>query len=437
MLKARIMYVVALILLCVSGSLSAVEKQTLENALYELPDVIFKEIENTNPRFEKCYELRIKQPLDHQHPEKGYFYQRAFLSHRSFDRPMLMYISGYTQDRVHNNELTRLLDANQLSVEHRFFGKSVPDSLNYSYLNLEQATADLHYIHQLFHRIYTSKWISSGISKGGATTIFYKYFFPNDVDVAIPYVAPINREYEDKRIYSFLDTVGQDSCRKKILAFQKRMFRERKQVLPLLELYSKGAGLKFSYLSLEQGFEYTVLEYPFSFWQYGSVCSEIPADTASLTSAVEYLMKVNTIKSFSDADIDAYLPHFYQSATQMGYYGYETAPFKNDLKALPLYPHPYAAIVPARIPHTFDGTLLRKINEWLPRNGNRMIYIYGSTDTWTATGVPKSDKADALWFVMNGKNHASARFEKMTPDEKKLFVTTLEKWLDMKIEYKE
>ena len=121
----------------------------------------------------------------------------------------------------------------------------------------------------------------------------------------------------------------------------------------------------------------------------------------------------------------------------MGYYGYETAPFKNDLKALPLYPHPYAAIVPAKIPHTFDGTLLRKINEWLPRNGNRMIYIYGSTDTWTATGVPKSDKADALWFVMNGKNHASARFEKMTPDEKKLFVTTLEKWLDMKIEYKE
>ncbi|OJU55025.1 MAG: hypothetical protein BGN96_12670 [Bacteroidales bacterium 45-6] len=414
------------------------QKTTIDKALFELPDVIFKEIKSSDSTV-RTFELQVKQPLDHQHPDKGYFYQRAFLSHKGFDRPMLMYISGYGQDRVFNNELTPLLGANQLSIEHRFFGTSVPESLDYSYLNLEQATADLHYINELFKKIYAGKWVSTGISKGGATTIFYKYFFPNDVDAAIPYVAPINREYEDKRIYSFLSSVGTEACRKKIFEFQKRMFHNRDKVLPLLKMYSEGAKLTFTYLSLEQAFEYSVLEYPFAFWQYGSSCEEIPAETSSLEEAVLYLNKVSDIQSFSDASIDTYLPHYYQSATQMGYYSYLTEPFKDDLKALPLKPHPSAAILPKvkGIATPFDGSLLKKVNEWVAKDGNRIAYIYGADDTWTATGVPSSDKVDAVWFFMKGKNHRSARVAQMTPEEKKKFVATLERWLGTKISNKE
>lgn len=410
------------------------QNRAIENALFELPDVVFKEIKSSDSSV-KTFEIKVKQPLDHQHPEKGYFYQRAFLSHKGFDKPMLMYISGYGQDRVFNNELTSLLEANQLSIEHRFFGTSVPDSLDYSCLNLEQATADLHYINQLFKKIYAGKWVSTGISKGGATTIFYKYFYPNDVDAAVPYVAPINREYEDKRIYSFLASVGTEACRKKIFNFQKRMFRNRDKVLPLLKMYSAGAALKFTYLSFEQAFEYCVLEYPFAFWQYGSSCEEIPSETSPLEEAVLYLNKISGIESFSDASIDAYLPHYYQSATQMGYYSYLTEPFKNDLKALPLNPHPSAAIVPKAkgIATPFDDSLLRKVNDWAAKEGNHIIYIYGANDTWTATGVPASEKVDAIWFFMKGKDHRSARVAQMTPEEKKIFVSTLEKWLGLKI----
>jgi hypothetical protein len=426
-------FILSLVVLVAFYSSAKAQNSPIEKALYELPDVIFKEIKTTDG-FEKTYELHIKQPLDHKHPEKGYFYQRAFLSHRNMDKPMVMYISGYSQDRVFKNELTKLLNANQLSIEHRFFGESLPDSINYNYLNLEQATADLHYINELFKQIYTGKWISTGISKGGATTIFYKYFYPNDVDAAVPYVAPINRESEDKRLYTFLDTVGTDACRAKILSFQKRMFKCRKEVLPLLKMYSQGAGLKFTYLSLEEAFEFSVLEYPFAFWQYGSSCDKIPSDTCPIDSAVTYLNKVSSIKSFSDADIDYYLPHYYQSASQMGYYGYKTDNFKTDLKVLPLKPYPRAAIVPKKIPVKFDGTLLKKINEWTQKDGNKLIYIYGATDTWTATAVPPSDKVDAMWFFMHGKNHASARYTQMTPDEKKKFISTLERWLSIKIE---
>ena len=101
-------------------------------------------------------------------------------------------------------------------MEHRYFGESMPDSLNYNYLNLKQATADLHHIRQLFGQIYTGKWVSTGVSKGGATTIFYRYFYPEDVDASVPYVAPVNREQEDQRLYRFLDTIGTDQCREKI-----------------------------------------------------------------------------------------------------------------------------------------------------------------------------------------------------------------------------
>lgn len=145
-------------------------------------------------------------------------------------------------------------------------------------------------------------------------------------------------------------------------------------------------------------------------------------------------MKVSNIRLFSDNDIDYFLSHYYQSASQLGYYGYRTENFKEDLKILPLHPHPYAAIVPENIPVKFDGTLLNKVNEWTQEKGDRLIYIYGLTDTWTATAVPPSSKVDAVWFFMKGKNHSSARYIQMTQEEKEKFISTLEKWLSVKIE---
>lgn len=102
-----------------------------------------------------------------------------------------MATEGYKAFRRRVYEPTKLLNANQVTVEHRYYGSSVPYSIDYRYLNMKQATADLHKIKQLFSSIYKGKWISTGRSKGGVTTIFYRFFYPNDVDVSIPYVAPI------------------------------------------------------------------------------------------------------------------------------------------------------------------------------------------------------------------------------------------------------
>ena len=425
-------YTFSVLLFFISFFISNAQVESLDTLLFELPDVIFTKIESKEG-FEATYELKIKQPLDHFDSSKGFFYQKAYLAHKGFDRPTVLITEGYNRNTNRIYELTNFLGANQIDIEHRFFGESLPDSLDYDYLNLKQATADLHHIKQLFNRLYKGKWVSTGISKGGATTIFYRYFYPDDVDVSVPYVAPINRELEDKRLYRFLDTIGSDECREEIRSFQLRVLSEREKVLPLLKFYSLGAKVDYTYHTFEEAFEFTVLEYPFSFWQYGKDCGAIPDESASVDDMVTYLLSVSDISFFGDEEIKKYGSHYYQSAEEMGYYGYETKDFEGYLVALPNDENPQATFVPNKMEVTFDGKLIKDVNLWLEKGVDRMVYINGAIDTWSATAVPQSEKGDSEWFFMEGKHHGTARIKNMTASEKERFRSAMEKWLSMEI----
>ncbi len=404
----------------------------LEIKMFELPDVIFTKIDTPNG-YKAAYKLMIKQPLDHTNPTAGHFYQKVYYSHIDYNNPTAIITNGYNKGRNSITEVAALTKANQFNVEHRFFGESIPDSLDYQYLTFEQATADLHRIRTLFGELYNGKWISTGISKGGTTTIFYKYLYPEDVDVSIPYVAPLNYEYEEKRIYDFLDNIGSEECRNDLTDLQKDLLKNSDQILPLLKWYVKGRNLDFNYLSLGEAYEYAVLELPFSFWQYGRDCSKIPED-ADLTTQVEYLLEVVGLDFFSDRDMKAYGSHYYQSATQMGYYGYETENFKGLLNHLSYDPHPHAAFVPNKMKAKWDGTLTNKAAKWIEKNGNNMLYINGALDTWSATAVPPSDKVNSKWFFMKDKHHGTARIKNMTESERSVFISALEKWLEIDLD---
>lgn len=408
-------------------------QENLDFKLFELSDVIFSKIE-TPEGYEAAYELKIKQPIDHKNLSKGYFYQRAFLSHRGFTNPTVMATEGYNRGKNRVYELTNYVDGNQIDIEHRFFGKSIPENPDYQYLNLEQATADLHHINQVFREIYKGKWLSTGISKGGQTTIFYRYLYPNDVDVSVPYVAPLNLALEDTRIYDWLNKAGNEECREAIQHIQKTLLKDSERAISLLKWYAIGAKLEFNYLNLAQAFEYAVLEYPFSFYQWGSDCAEIPAADADFETVLEYFMDVSGIAFFSDRDVAYYSSHYYQAGTQMGYYGYETAPFKDLLKALPADKNPSAIFMPNKKNLTFNGNLPIQTAKWLKTNGNNFIYIYGKNDTWSATGVPRSDKTNSLWVIMEGKHHGNARIKNMTTENKDAVEEKLEKWLESEVE---
>jgi PS-10 peptidase S37 len=407
------------------------EMTKIERMLYDMPDISFEKLTDGASLYPE-YKIKIKQPLDHKNPKKGYFYQLMRLTHHGFDRPTVMSTQGY-QIFLGKNEIEAILDANHLNIEHRFFGESVPDSMQWQYLTLEQVTADLHHINELFRAIYPNKWVSTGISKGGQTTIFYRYFYPNDVNVSIPYVAPFNNGLEDKRIYTFLDTIGTLECRQKIHDFQVYMLQNETEALKRLKWFSKGAKLKYDYLgSLEKAYEYTVLEYSFSFWQWGSTCSNIP-DNSNLDVALEHLIEVSDIGFFSDRDIAAYAPHYYQAATQMGYYGYNIAPFKPYLTQFKQ--NPLATFPPKAAGLTvYDNLLNEKVDKWLNSNGNNFIYIYGGDDTWSADRVFPSNKVNSKSYILVGKDHGKARIKNMSPEMQQDLALKLKGWLDLPVD---
>ena len=61
--------------------------QTLLERIKALPDIVSVEKMDQNPFFSEAFVVNVKQPIDHQHPEKGSFPQRVFVSHLGYDRP--------------------------------------------------------------------------------------------------------------------------------------------------------------------------------------------------------------------------------------------------------------------------------------------------------------------------------------------------------------
>jgi PS-10 peptidase S37 len=211
------------------------------------------------------------------------------------------------------------------------------------------------------------------------------------------------------------------------------MLQNETEAIKRLRWYSEGAKLEYDYLgSIEKAYEYTVLEYSFSFWQWGTTCGSIPKFD-NLDVALEHLIEVSDLGFFSDREIASYAPHYYQAATQMGYYGYNIAPFKADLTQFK--ENPLATFPPKAAGKTvYDNNLNEKVDKWLNHKGNNFIYIYGGDDTWSADRIIPSSKVNSKSYVLKGKDHGMARIKNMTPEMQQDLAKRLEKWLEIPVD---
>ena len=379
--------------------------------------------------FKECYELRIRQPLDHQVPDGATFQQRVYLSHMDESQPVVLVTEGYAAGGRRMTELSGFLQANQIIVEHRFFGESKPDTLDWNYLTVRQSAEDLHAITTIFKALYKGAWVSTGISKGGQTTLYYRYYYPADVTMSVPYVAPINVSREDPRIFTWLRTVGDPECRKRIREFQQSMLHDEDTMLSLLEEHAKQKMMKFS-MGIATAYEYAVLEYSFSFWQWARAqCGEIPRPTASAQDRFTHLLRVVSLNDYDDAGVAAFEPFFYQAYTEIGYYGYDITEFKGLLKAVRVPTN--SILAPKNAPLTFDCTTLQTILPWLQTQGANIIYIYGGNDPWTASAVEPYGTTNALKIVKPGGSHTT-RISNLPPDQRERVLSTMEQWLGIR-----
>lgn len=425
--------VLLLLLGCVpplSGLLRA-QDSTLGPKLRALQGVAEVKVLAPLKGFAESYELRFRQPLDHQLPDGPAFHQRVYVSHRGAERPVVLETEGYAAMANRPTELAGILKSNQVIVEHRYFGRSRPDSLRWEYLTLRQSADDLHAVVLALKSLYAGKWVSTGASKGGQTTLVYRSLYPDDVTASVPYVAPVPLAQEDPRVFTFLSTVGDSACRARIKAFQVRMLRDEAGHIRRLTDFAKTTGMKFS-ITIPAAYEYAVLEYPFAFWQYGaSACENIPGPETPDTAAFVHLAKVVGFYLFSDAGVGYFGPFYYQAYTELGYYRYDITDFRELLKTVRDATN--RIFVPAGASVTYRCESMQNLNRWLQTKGDRIIYLYGETDTWTACAVQLTGQADALKFINKGGPHGT-RIRDLAPAQKEALYAALERWLSMSIE---
>jgi hypothetical protein len=380
--------------------------------------------------FREAYEVRCEQPLDHQNPRRAKFQQRFFVSHAGYDKPVVLVTEGYAAFGSAAGELTRLLGANQVSVEHRFFGKSVPSPLDWDNLTVRQSADDLHAIVRALKAIYPGQWVSTGASKGGQTALFYKCFYPEDVAATVAYSAPVNIAQEDPRIYQFLQTAGDEATRAKIKNYQKALFRRADELMPLVKSWVKKMNWAVS-LGLAEAYEYGVLEYPLAFWQYGSFKpSDIPAPDAPATALFDHYKKIDTFFFYTDQGQKAFEPFMYQAFSEIGYYNYDISDFQGLMKVLTRPSN--TVLCPKGVKVVFNPSTMDRVYRFLQYEANHVIYIYGELDPWASTQIQLIGRTDAVKIVVKGGHHGVGIGD-FTPDERELCDSSLERWLNLKL----
>ncbi|MCF0202650.1 MAG: aminopeptidase [Bacteroidaceae bacterium] len=388
-------------------------------------------------RFKEKYVVQFSHPVDYKDSLAGTFAQRVFVCHRDFSRPTVLVTEGYGAAHAMNKdyceEIADLLNLNLIVCEYRYFLESTPQPCNYDYLTVWNSLCDYHEVITAMKRIYTRKWLATGISKGGQTTMFYRAYFPDDVDVSVPYVAPLNKAVEDGRHEPFVaNTTGTKEGRKNVLDYQLGMFKRKSSMLPIFEEKCRKSGYTFR-LPVTKVYDYWILEFAFAYWQWGEDLAKFPSiKTATDREIVDYMYKFNDPSYFQS---ETYFKSFnVQAVRELGYYGYDITPFRKYMAESSTKDYLRRLMLPEALQDIeFSDELYNHTVQFLQTQDPRMIYIYGEWDPWSATGVCQwldtSKKQNLKIYVQKGGSH-KARISTMPDDKKAEIIATLKSWLE-------
>jgi len=381
----------------------------------------------------RFFVLSYTQPVNHLDPSRGSFQQRLTLLHRSESAPTVAFTTGYDLPIApFRSEPTAVVDGNQVGIEERFFTPSRPEPADFGDLDIYQAAADHHRVIEALRPLYTGRWLSTGSSKGGMATVYHRRFFEGDIDGSVVYVAPNDVvDTEDQRYVDFLDQVGNAECRDRLRAVQRAALERRDQIVPVLEQVAAEVGLTFDLIgSADRAFEVSIIELCWTFWQYGLErdCELVPAADASLGELIEFVGDVIGLTGNSDDNLLPYLPFFYQAGTELGYPDIDQlSAHLADLRRYPGLDTP-RNFVPLEIPMEFDPLAMVDIDGWVKEQGDKLLFIYGQNDPWTAEPFePGPGTTDSFWYVAPGANHG-ARITTLVASEQVEAVDTVRGW---------
>ncbi|GAA2214023.1 S28 family serine protease [Nonomuraea monospora] len=385
-----IKYAIAAVLVALTGLVAPARADTAPDVLDRLEAVPGLSVEERPSTIAgvRWFWLRYRQPVDHRDPGQGWFEQRIMLQHRSPDRPMVFHLTGHqVPETMFQTEPTTLLDANQLSMEYRYYPGSRPVPTDWTKDTLWQGANDQHRIVVALKRIYQRNWIGTGGSKGGQASVIHRRYFPGDVAGTVAYVAPNNLDdAEDSAYDRFLESAGSDpACRTRLRSLQREILERRPAMLRLLRADAARNGWTFDLVGdADRAFEHSVMDYETGFWQYNpqSACASLPATDASDEVLYRSFDRVLGFPFFTDQALAPYVSVFYQAGTETGW----PTPAFAHLRPLLRYEDSYGprSWVPRELPMTLDQSVLRDVDRWVRTQGSRLMFVNGGNDPATA-----------------------------------------------------
>jgi PS-10 peptidase S37 len=184
------------------------------------------------------------------------------------------------------------------------------------------------------------------------------------------------------------------------------MLTERDALVPLV------SGT-FGRIPVDQAFELAVIELPFAFWQYGDPddpdtgCAAVPAAGATPQQQLDFLETHSSPAVLAGAAfLDTFEPYYFQAATELG----APEPYEAPVRDLLRYPGtdvPSTFVSPGR-PLPFNAAAMPDVNAWLATRGQRMLFVYGSLDPWSARPFQLGLADDSFTFVVDQGNHGAS-----------------------------
>lgn len=411
-----------------AGTVSAAEAD-IADRLQGIPGMTLVE-EKEASGDDRFFLLDYTQPVDHNAPDGATFEQRVSVLHTDEDGPTVYAPSGYNLNpNPAYSEPTQLIDGNEVGVEHRFFGTSVPSEDDWSTLDVWQAAQDHHRVYSALEGIYDGNWIATGRSKGGMTATYYRYFFPDDMDGIVAYVAPSNIDPADSTPYDeLLARVGTEECRDHITGLEREVLLRRDEMIDLHQEWADELGATFETVGgLEQSFEVAPLNLSFTFWQYYSLsdCADIPALDAPSEELYDYLDAV--VGFGADHELEFGGPYYYQAATELGspYYSRE---YLGDLVQFPEMAETGAFVPPHVDVPEFDNSTIIDVDEWVRTEGTELLYVNGGEDPWSAKPfAPAGPQNDSHVLTVDWDNHG-ALIGGLGKDDRQIAIEALNRW---------
>ncbi|MEV0057760.1 S28 family serine protease [Saccharopolyspora shandongensis] len=418
-------------MLLVGAPVGAAPPDDIRERLAAVPGLTVVGERPTEPGF-RLFDLTFTQPVDHRHPEAGQFQQRLTLLHRDLDRPTVLYTSGYElPGRTARTEPTRLVDGNQVDLEHRFFTPSRPEPADWDDLDIWQAATDQHRVIAALKSVYQREWLTTGASKGGMTAVYHRRFYPDDVAGTVAYVAPNDVDNDRDSYDEFLASVGTDpACRGALLAAQREALVRRDEMLAKFRAHADAEGLTFDRIigDIDRGLEMVVLDAPFAFWQYRGQqdCGKVPATTASTDEIYAFFDETVQFSFYTDQGIEPYAPYYFQAGTQLGWPAVSDEPLADLLHHRELSQP--RNLVSRDIPMRFEPGVMRQVDAWVRSRGAELMFVNGERDPWSAEPFELGrGTADSYSYLVPGGNHG-AKIEGLPDQQRAEAESAVHRW---------